>query len=247
MNTRVKLPRMIDLIPAPATLPPGQRVYVIGDIHGCLEQLRSLHDQIAEDMAARPAADTTLIHLGDYVDRGPDSAQVIARLAAGSPVPGTRMVNMMGNHEHMMLTALTSGHPGDGSLWLSNGGAEALLSWGVPRTVEQNQWATHIPLPHLVFLRDLARSHRIGPYFFVHAGIRPGVALDKQKQADLLWIREPFLSSRKDHGAVVVHGHTPVREPVAKPNRVCVDTGAVMGGKLTCAVLDGSQIGFIQA
>jgi len=130
-------------------------------------------------------------------------------------------------------------------LWLRNGGAESLMSWGVPRTVAQQDWATRIPVPHLLFLRDLALTHQQGPYLFVHAGIRPGVRLNQQSREDLLWIREPFLSAKGDLGMVVVHGHTPVREPVVRPNRIGIDTGAVMGGVLTCAVLEGDRVGFL--
>ena len=121
------------------------------------------------------------------------------------------------------------------------------MSWGISRSVPPAEWAGHIPLQHLMFLRDLAISRRIGPYLFVHAGIRPGVPLDQQSRQDMLWIREPFLSSRVDHGAVVVHGHTPKREPVVQPNRIAIDTGAVLGGALTCVVLEADKLGFMQS
>jgi serine/threonine protein phosphatase 1 len=127
-----------------------------------------------------------------------------------------------------------------------NGGADSLLSWGISRQVPPVEWAAHIPLRHLVFLRDLAISHRIGPYMFVHAGIRPGVKLEAQSRQDMLWIREPFLSSRADHGVIVVHGHTPKREPVVQPNRIAIDTGAVLGGALTCVVLEEDRLAFLQ-
>lgn len=234
-------------VPASATLPPGQRVYAVGDTHGCLEQLTALHALIAQDLIDRPVGQCSLIHLGDYVDRGPDCAQLIQVLAAGPPVPGVETINLMGNHEDMMLTALTSERPEDGRHWLSNGGADSLLSWGIGRTVPQKEWAARIPADHLAFLRDLPLSYRVGPYLFVHAGIRPGIPPENQKREDLLWIREPFLSSKKDLGAVVVHGHTPTREPVVRPNRVGIDTGAVMGGMLTCVVLEGDQLAFLQA
>jgi serine/threonine protein phosphatase 1 len=244
---------MIDFVAAPATLPPGQRIYAIGDIHGCIEQLEALHQAIAQDMAERPVADGVLIHLGDYVDRGPDSAAVVGRLAAGPPIPDLRIVNLMGNHEHMMLDALASGQPAAAELWLANGGADTLFSWGVPRQVKQADWAGRIPRPLLVFLRDLPLAHREGPYLFVHAGLRPGVRLDQQARQDLLWIREPFLSAKGDLEGdaggdvrmVVVHGHTPTREPVVRPNRIGIDTGAVMGGVLTCAVLEDDRLGFL--
>lgn len=238
---------MIEFISAPATLPPGQRVYAVGDIHGCLERLIELHEQIAADVTARPADDIWLVHLGDYVDRGPESAQVVEWLLAGPPVPDATCVNLMGNHEEMMLSAVAATEQGPANHWLTNGGADALMSWGVPRNTPHKTWAEHIPKEHLIFLRDLRLHHVVGPYFFVHAGIRPGVPIDKQARADLLWIREPFLSSKADHGSIVVHGHTPRQEPTVRANRIGIDTGAVIGGVLTCVVLEDDKLGFIHA
>jgi serine/threonine protein phosphatase 1 len=236
---------MIELIAAPATLPPGERVYAVGDVHGCLDRLVALHEMIAEDIAERPVEYATLVHLGDYVDRGADSAQVIDWLINRPPVPADEIVNLMGNHEHMMLSAVVGTNKQAPSHWLVNGGVDSLTSWGIPRSVPPAEWAARIPLPHLIFLRDLAISRRIGPYLFVHAGIRPGVPLEQQSRQDMLWIREPFLSSAADHGVVVVHGHTPKREPIVQPNRIAIDTGAVLGGALTCAVLQEDRLGFL--
>jgi serine/threonine protein phosphatase 1 len=238
---------MIEFTTAPATLTSGQRVYAIGDIHGCLDRLVALHEMIAEDLAARPAAHATLIHLGDLVDRGSDSAQVVDWLINQPPVPADVIVNLMGNHEHMMLAAVAGADKEAPSQWLINGGADSLLSWGINRAVPPTEWARRIPLQHLMFLRDLAISRRIGPYLFVHAGVRPGIPLDQQSRQDMMWIREPFLSSKANHGAVVVHGHTPKREPVVQPNRIAIDTGAVLGGALTCVVLEDDRLGFLQS
>jgi serine/threonine protein phosphatase 1 len=237
---------MIDFIPAPASVPHGQRVYAIGDVHGCLDRLVALHQRIAEDLAERPA-DATLVHLGDYVDRGPDSAGVVARLAEFSSPGGMQTINLMGNHEQMMLAALATGEPEATDLWLANSGGDALSSWSVPRSALPKEWAAYLPKPHLIFLRDLAVRHEIGGYLFVHAGIRPGIPLDRQSRHDQLWIREPFLSSTEPFGLVVVHGHTPKLAPVVRPNRIGIDTGAVMGGVLTCAVLEEDRLGFITA
>jgi serine/threonine protein phosphatase 1 len=236
---------MIEFIAAPATLPPGERVYAVGDVHGCLDRLVTLHEIIAEDIAARPVERTTLVHLGDYVDRGSDSAQVVDWLINRPPVPADLIVNLMGNHEHMMLSALAGVDKDAPNQWLMNGGADSLLSWSISRTVPPAEWASRIPIRHLIFLRDLAISHRIGPYLFVHAGVQPGVPLEQQSRHDMMWIREPFLSSRADHGFVVVHGHTPKREPIVQPNRIAIDTGAVLGGALTCVVLEGDTLGFL--
>lgn len=238
---------MIELIAAPATLPLGERVYAVGDVHGCLHRLVALHELIVQDLSERPVGRSALVHLGDYVDRGADSAQVVDWLINAPPVPADEIINLMGNHEEMMLAAVSGTDEEAPEHWLANGGADSLLSWGIGRTVPPEEWANLIPLQHLVFLRDLEISRRIGPYLFVHAGIRPGVPLDRQSRHDMLWIREPFLSAREDHGAVVVHGHTPRREPILLPNRLALDTGAVLGGALTCAVLENDTVGFLQS
>ncbi|MSP00884.1 MAG: serine/threonine protein phosphatase [Acetobacteraceae bacterium] len=237
---------MIDFVSAPATLPPGQRVYAIGDVHGCLDRLASLHEQIAEDLAIRPVGESVLVHLGDYVDRGLDSAQVIDWLSGGAPVPVDRIVNLMGNHEDMMLQALPGTDKDANSTWLSNGGADSLMSWNISRKVPPVDWAGLIPEEHQAFLRELRVSFRAGDYLFVHAGIRPGVPLDRQEKQDMLWIREPFLSWKPSFDAVVVHGHTPRHDPTIRPNRIGIDTGAVMGGTLTCVVLEDDRLGFIR-
>lgn len=237
---------MIDLVPAPATLPPGQRIYAIGDVHGCLDRLAAVHEQIAEDLTTRPIDLSILVHLGDYVDRGLDSAQVVDWLSGGAPVPVGRIVNLMGNHEDMMLQALPGTNKEANTTWLSNGGADSLLSWEISRKVPPAEWTSRIPAEHQTFLRELEISFRHGGYMFVHAGIRPGVPLDKQEKQDMLWIREPFLSWKHSHDAVIVHGHTPRHEPEVRSNRIGIDTGAVMGGALTCVVLEADKLGFIR-
>jgi serine/threonine protein phosphatase 1 len=237
---------MIDFVPAPATLPPGRRAYAIGDVHGCLDRLATVHEEIAEDLATRPVDQSVLIHLGDYVDRGLDSAQVVDWLSSGAPVPVTRTVNLMGNHEDMMLQALFGMDKEATGIWLANGGADSLLSWEISRKVAPAEWTRLIPAEHQTFLHDLEISFRYGGYFFVHAGVRPGIPLENQDKQDMLWIREPFLSWRHSHEAVVVHGHTPTHDPVIRGNRIGIDTGAVMGGALTCAVLEEDRVGFIQ-
>lgn len=238
---------MFEFVPAPAALEPGQRVYAIGDVHGCLDRLAAVHEQIAEDLANRPVEDSVLVHLGDYVDRGLDSAQVVDWLSGGVPVPAGRVVNLMGNHEEMMLRALPGTDKEAISTWLANGGADSLLSWDISRKVPPIEWSRLIPEEHQSFLRTLELSFRYGGYMFVHAGIRPGVPLDKQDKQDLLWIREPFLSWKHSHEAVIVHGHTPKHEPEVRLNRIGIDTGAVMGGVLTCVVLEQDKLGFIRA
>jgi serine/threonine protein phosphatase 1 len=237
---------MIELTQAPAALPPGRRIYAIGDIHGCARQLASLHDTIAADLAARPVASALLLHIGDYVDRGADTAGVIARLVDGCPVPGMDMINLMGNHESTMLDAL-AGERAAGTDWLFAGGRAALQSYGIDPDAPRDQWAAKIPQSHQSFLRDLTLMHREGGYAFIHAGVRPGIPLDSQARDDLLRSRQPFLYSEADFGAVVVHGHTPVKTPVVRHNRIAIDTGAVFGGKLTCVVLQDETLGFLTA
>jgi serine/threonine protein phosphatase 1 len=234
---------MVTMSLAPATLPLGQRVYAIGDVHGCAARLGVLHVQIAEDLAVRPVDEPTLVHLGDYIDRGEDSAGVLDWLGAcwrGTPSP--RAVNLRGNHEAMLLAALDGGEPSSVLHWLANGGAASLASWGVSQHSPRAEWRRRIPPDHLALIRALAPFHRQGGYV-----LRPGVPMERQTIEDMLWIREPFLSFVGDLPGVVVHGHTPERTPTIRPNRIGVDTGAVMGGMLTCAVLEADRVGFLHA
>jgi serine/threonine protein phosphatase 1 len=237
---------MIELTEAPATAPPGSRVYAIGDIHGCDAQLAGLHATIAEDLARRPVARAVLVHIGDYVDRGADTAGVLARLSAGIAPAGLQVVNLRGNHDDTMLHAL-SGDRAAATDWLFAGGRPALESYGIDPDSPRESWPAQVPESHLAFLRELTLCHREGGYFFVHAGVRPGIALDAQAREDMLRIRQPFLYTERDLGAVVVHGHTPVKAPVVLRNRIAIDTGAVFGGKLTCLVLEAATLGFLTA
>jgi serine/threonine protein phosphatase 1 len=231
---------------APGRLPRGRRVYAIGDIHGCLAQLHQLHAAIADDLARRPTASAALVHLGDYIDFGPDSAGVVALLAAGQPVAGLPTINLMGDHERTAQNAL-SGDGAAASDWLHIGGEAALRSWGISTAAPRSEWRSHVPARHLAFLEGLAISHREGDYLFVHAGIRPGVPLDRQAADDLLGIRQSFLASEQDFGVIVVHGHSTAPTPAIKQNRIAIDTGAGHGGKLTCAVFEQDGVAFIQA
>ncbi|MFC4167591.1 metallophosphoesterase family protein [Teichococcus aestuarii] len=227
-------------IPAPGRLPPGLRVYAIGDVHGCATKLARLHAMVAEDWARRPAERCALVHLGDYVDRGPDSAAVLDRLCGESPVPGAERVHLRGNHEAMMLDSLAAG-PGTVAedVWLWNGGDATLSSYGVC------QGPPVLPLRHRALLATMPLRWEAGDYLFVHAGIDPRRPLAAQRNQDLLWIREPFLSWPRPLPKVVVHGHTPCRAPELRPNRIGIDTGAVAGGPLTCLVLEAAQLRFL--
>ena len=241
--------------PPPASLPEGTRLYAIGDIHGQIGQLRALEALILADAAVGGTGRRLLLYLGDYVDRGEDSAAVVAHLLAGPP-EGFETVRLKGNHEALLLDFLQA--PADGARWLVNGGIATLNSYGVAceeddPTDEESLYDLHrrflsaLPEAHRSFLEGLALSHAEGDYFFAHAGVRPGVALEAQSPEDLIWIRYPFLQSKADFGKVVVHGHTPDTAPVERANRICVDTGAVYGGRLTALVLEGSERRFLQA
>jgi serine/threonine protein phosphatase 1 len=215
-------------------------------VHGCNAQLAALHEAVADDLHRRPAATSRLIHIGDYVDRGPDSAGVVARLLNGPHIDGMKVINLMGNHEHTMLAAVSGDRPA-GTDWLYQGGRPALESYGIDPEGPREAWIERIPPAHLAFLRGLSMQYRLGDYLFVHAGIRPGIPLDRQAHEDLLRIRQPFLYTEQSFGVVVVHGHTPVKAPVIRANRIAIDTGAVFGGVLTCAVLENETIGFLTA
>ncbi|ONG48081.1 serine/threonine protein phosphatase [Pseudoroseomonas deserti] len=233
--------------PAPGRLPEGLRVYAIGDVHGCAGRLLALHAAIAEDWEARPAARCALVHLGDYVDRGPDSAAVIEALCGPGPLPRAERIDLLGNHEAMMMAALKDG-PGSVAedLWLWNAGDATLASYG-PKDGPLPAGHPALPARHRAFLDGLRLSWTAGDYLFVHAGIDPRKPLAAQRAQDLLWIREPFLSWPRPLPAVVVHGHTPCRAPELRPNRIGIDTGAVAGGPLTCLVLEAARLRFLSA
>lgn len=238
---------------APA-VPPGVRVYAIGDVHGRYDLLDDLLQRIEADAARGSQLQTLLIMLGDYVDRGLHSRAVVERLLRG-PLPGTRATFLKGNHEQALLEFLDD--PGFGQVWRNFGGLETLFSYGVEDASRlatredfaraQSQFKALLPPEHLVFLKNLKLMSTVGDYCFVHAGVRPGVALDRQVEQDLLWVRDVFLDSDDDFGRVVVHGHTPEAEPVVRPNRIGIDTGAYMTGVLTAVALEGSERRFLTA
>ena len=231
----------------------GYRAYVVGDVHGRLDLLEELLAKIHAELQHRPSAKTLLVFVGDLIDRGPSSAQVIERLRTYKR-DGIRPVFLLGNHEEVLLRILK----GDAQLitkWRWFGGAECLESYGL----DSSQFAQlsdeealalvrqAIPREHVEFLESFADSCRFGDYLFVHAGIRPGVELEQQRQSDLRWIREPFLLDDSDHGFVVVHGHTISEEVEARPNRIGIDTGAYRTGVLTALAIEGPERWLIAA
>ena len=229
---------------AEARAPRGLRIYALGDVHGCDGALAEAHERIERDLRDRPPEDWRVIHVGDYIDRGPDSRAVIERLI--DRLGRGRCYCLRGNHEQMAIDVLLEAGERAGELWLRNGGVETLASYGLDlRRIGglpalRDALLQVVPPAHQQFLLGLPHLVRFGDYAFVHAGIRPGRPLAAQTARDLVWIREPFLGDPRDHGPVVVHGHTPVGTVEVAPNRINIDTGAVFGGSLTCLVLDGA-------
>lgn len=237
-----------------AAVPPATRLYAVGDIHGRVDLLRRMHQLIQDDVRGNPRGRHVIVYLGDYIDRGADSAEVIDLLIK-SPVPGCQSVHLLGNHEDSLLRFLDD--PEVGPTWLYYGGIATLVAYDIDvgeypwrNEIEmmrlQAELRRHLPVRHRLFLQGLPLSHGEGDYLFVHAGVRPGVPFDRQNREDLLWIRDEFLASPADHGKVVVHGHTIAPDPEVLPNRIGIDTGAYATGRLTCLVLDGAERSFMQ-
>lgn len=236
-------------------VPDTEVIYAIGDIHGRDDLLMTLHATIEEELAAVPQPrEATVIYLGDYVDRGDESKAVIDRLL-NHPVKGATSIFLKGNHEDAMLRFI-AGDKG-GERWLTIGGGATARSYGVAlrsgepeptaMTLVRKRLAESIPPSHMSFLRGLKMLHEVGDYLFVHAGIKPGRPIDEQNPQDLLWIRREFLNSRRNHGRIVVHGHSAAGQTVVRRNRICVDTAAYATDCLSCLVLEGSSRRFISA
>lgn len=228
-----------------ATLPAQQRAYVIGDIHGRADLLAQLLDKVAFD-AQSANAHNFLIYLGDYVDRGPQSREVVD-LILSTQLKNFTQVHLMGNHEEFLLRFLET--PEQSAAWLEYGGKETLLSYGVsiplgvlspPKLkTAAHGLANALPAQHLAFYQHLQDCYELGDYFFTHAGIAPNRPLHRQTGEDLRWIREPFLAHVKPYTKIVVHGHTITETPEFHSNRIAIDTGAYHSGRLTCLVLEG--------
>ncbi|MFY8094261.1 MAG: metallophosphoesterase family protein [Niveispirillum sp.] len=238
-----------------AHIPEGRILYAVGDIHGESALMEQLVDRIVQDAATAGAGKAaTIIFLGDYIDRGPDSQGVLERLS-GPPPAGVAWRFLRGNHEQALLDFLTD--PEGAAAWLRFGGVETLASYGVlapPGTLDPRrlqalaaQLGERLPPRHLDFLRGCEMMAVIGDYAFVHAGIDPALPLDQQLPEDLLWIREGFIDRPVRGKHVIVHGHTVVETPLIEGNRIAIDTGAYATGRLTALVLAGRERRILQA
>ena len=227
--------------------PEGRRVYAIGDVHGRFDLLTRLIKEIDRDDAERAPARTTLVMLGDLVDRGPDSRRVIELLMAYA-ASGADCVFLAGNHDEVLTRAI-DGEPGATARLHQMGGRETALSYGVtPEEYDRGSFddlsallRARVPAEHVSFLRSMKDWHQIGDYVFVHAGVRPGLPMSGQKPSDLRWIRQDFLEHDGDHGAMIVHGHTVFEEPQLRSNRIGIDTGAFRTGRLTALGLQNTD------
>ena len=235
------------------SVPVDTRVYAVGDIHGRADLLKRLHDMIRTDTRAQNTGRGVLVYVGDYIDRG-DSSREVLDILLNDPVQNVETIHLLGNHEAFMLTFLDD--PGVGEMWLKNGGDATVYSYGVGAPAISDREERHrimrddlrekLPESHLDFLRSLRRYHVEGEYAFVHAGIKPGVPLEDQVDEDVLWIRGEFLDNRADHGKCIVHGHTIADEIEVRSNRIGIDTGAYFSGTLSCLVLDGESRAVLQ-
>jgi serine/threonine protein phosphatase 1 len=209
---------------------PKELTYAIGDVHGCYTQLRNLLRHCRDHCGQNQYR---MVFLGDYIDRGRRSREVVTLLMEIQASDRERIVCLRGNHEEMALAAARGI---DAAIWLANGGDVTLRSYGVGQAHE-------IPQEHLDWMAALPLAFADERRFFVHAGVEPGMPLDQQDREALLWIREPFLSDPRDHGRYIVHGHTPTEAAELLPNRLNIDTGACFGGPLTAAVFDQRTTG----
>ncbi|MGQ0589040.1 MAG: metallophosphoesterase [Sphingosinicella sp.] len=232
------------------TVPDGQRIYAVGDIHGRLDLLDALLARIEGDTCGRKAAETLIVFLGDLVDRGPDSRGVVERLRDYSETKPSRF--LMGNHEEVFLRAI-GGDLRALRFLLRIGGRATIMSYGIDeaqyRELGFEELAAllrqKVPESHVAFLSEFEEMIEIGDYLFVHAGIRPGVDLAAQAGSDLRWIRDDFLRHRESFGKLVVHGHSITEDIDVRTNRIGIDTGAYESGRLTAIGLEGAERWFL--
>jgi len=231
-------------------IPGDTRIYAIGDVHGRADLLREMFSAIDASLVTHPIDNVVHVLIGDYIDRGPNSRQVIDALIARAR--RHTMVYLKGNHENYAVQFLAD--PSILSEWKQVGGMSTLLSYGLrpptqddPETRQEIAAAFRSALPdsHRRFLQNLPLTYSCGDFFFAHAGVRPGIPLIEQREQDLLWIRDDFLLHEEDFGKIIVHGHTPAKTPDVRSNRINIDTGAFATGRLTCLILQGDEMALI--
>jgi serine/threonine protein phosphatase 1 len=231
----------------PARLPEGVRIYAIGDVHGCADLLDRILSRIDAHVAAHPIVRPIQLLVGDYIDRGPASRTVIDHLI--NCAQGREMVFLRGNHDAFVGDFLRN--PAVLRDWSKIGGLETLMSYGLQPIINADAAAQKelasaldaaLPPAHRSFFDGLMSSFSCGDYFFAHAGVRPGIPLAKQKEDDLLWIRDEFLLHEEDFDKIVIHGHTPVPEIDIRHNRINIDTGAYATGRLSCLIIEDDRI-----
>lgn len=231
-------------------IPNGMRIYAIGDVHGRVDLLNAVFERIDATLKDHPIGQSVQILLGDYIDRGPNSREVIDALVARKKEHA--MVCLKGNHESYVVQFLSD--PSALEEWTQFGGIQTLLSYGVKPSTRSDPLSPEdvakafreaLPASHRRFLEGLGLSFTCGDFFFTHAGVRPGIPLGQQREHDLLWIREDFLLHEEDFEKIIVHGHTPAKEPDVRSNRINIDTGAYATGRLTCLVLQADRRVFI--
>lgn len=232
--------------------PEGVRLYAIGDIHGRLDLLQDMHGLIRADLDRRPTHDWRIIHLGDYIDRGPDSKGVLDFLTHASN-HDPRILSLLGNHDDGFLNYLSTGDTG--GIFANHGGSDTARSYGIEVDFSDPQSAAiahqklvqSVPRAHIDYIQAMPRSIRFGDFFFCHAGVNPALSLDAQDPDELIWIRTIFLKWTAPFENVIIHGHTPQSAIEVQPNRVNLDTYAWKNGKLSAIVIDGAEKQFLEA
>lgn len=243
------------------TVPPRRRVeidrrrstiYAIGDIHGCFDALLALEARILADVRQNGVRDPLLIYLGDYIDRGPDSKAVLNHITPQDHGDGIERIALCGNHDDTFLRFIHD--PANNAAWMNVGGDATLRSYGLDQLAHLRRpeeladigpmLRAAIPDEHVTLLENLPVMATVGTCLFVHAGVRPGIAIEDQTDRDLMWIREPFLSEGPRLPINVIHGHTAGEEAVFGPRRICIDTGCYKTGRLTAlkATPDGARL-----
>lgn len=241
---------LLERIPSGFSIPKGVRLFAVGDIHGRVDLLEQTIEKIDAHLHNYPSPRSIRIFLGDYVDRGPKSCDVLTALIEIGK--RSEAVFLRGNHETFLLDVLLN--PAILPTWKTFGGLETLISYGVSSPLNPDiagslkivdSFIEHLPAEHVQFLKTLPASFSFGDIFFAHAGVRPGVSLAAQSAADLMWIRDEFLDHNQLFEKLIVHGHTPVKSPDVRPNRINIDTGAYVTGRLTCVCFEEDRFGFL--